>query len=160
MAGSDFTRIAINIAALKSLNSLQNINTKLGVSQLRLATGRRIISAADDAAGLTIATKFDYKVRGLGQVLANIADSKSLIAVAEGHLRNINDILGVMKTKAEQAANDTLGGDEREAILAELKALNIQIDNEVAQAKWTDTSLLSNVDFNFQIGVGTSSSDA
>jgi len=159
MAGADFNRIASNIAALQALNSLKFINTKLGTSQLRLATGRRINSAADDAAGMTIATKFDYKARGLGQVLGNISDSKSLISVAEGHLNNINDILAVMKTKAEQAANDTLGTDERAAILAELQELNTQIDNEVAQAKWTDVELLTNTDFNFQIGVGTSTSD-
>ena len=159
MAGIDFTRIASNIAALQALNSLKNINTKLGVAQLRLATGRRINSAADDAAGMTIATKFDYKVRGLGQALSNIADAQNLISVAEGHLSNISDILAVMKTKAEQAANDTLGAEGREAVLAELQALNVQIDNEVAQAQWGGTQLLGNIDFNFQIGVGTTTSD-
>ena len=135
MAGVDFTRIASNIAALQALNSLKNINSKLGVAQLRLATGKRINSAADDAAGMTIATKFDYKVRGLGQVLSNIADAQNLISVSEGHLANISDILAVMKTKAEQAANDPLGAEGREAILAELRELNTQIDNEVAQAQ-------------------------
>jgi len=160
MAGVDFTRIASNIAALQALNSLRQINNKLGVAQLRLATGRRINSAADDAAGMTIATKFDYKVRGLGQVLANIADAQNLVSVGEGHLRNISDILAVMKTKAEQAANDTLGTEGREAVLAELQALNVQIDNEVAQAQWGGTQLLdASSTFNFQIGVGTSSSD-
>jgi len=159
MAGADFTRIASNIAALEALNSLKSINSRLGIAQLRLATGKRINSAADDAAGMTIATKFDYKARGLGQVLSNIAHSKSLISTAEGHLNNINDILAVMKTKAEQAANDTLGTDERAAILANLQALNTQIDNEVAQAKWTDVELLADTNFNFQIGVGTSTSD-
>ncbi|TEU12296.1 MAG: hypothetical protein E3J25_07165 [Anaerolineales bacterium] len=159
MARADFTRIASNIAALQALNSLKNINTKLGVAQLRLATGRRINSAADDAAGMTIATKLDYKVRGLGQVLSNIADAQNLIAVAEGHLTNISDILAVMKTKAEQAANDTLGVEGREAVLAELQELNTQIDNEVAQAQWGKTQLLDVGSLNFQIGAGTSTSD-
>jgi len=166
---ADFTRIATNIAALQSLNSLQNINNKLGVAQLRLSTGRRINSAADDAAGLTIATKFDFKAKGLGQVLANIADSKSLISVAEGHLNNINDILTKMKTKATQAANDTLGTDEREAIRNELQQLNTQIDNEVRQAMWAGAPLLAGKGmviagataqlFNFQVGVGTTTAD-
>jgi len=159
MAGVDFTRIASNIAALQALNSLKNINTKLGVAQLRLATGKRINAAADDAAGYAIATKFDYKVRGLGQALSNIADAQNLISVAEGHLTNITDILAVMKTKAEQAANDTLGIEGREAVLAELQELNIQIDNEVAQAQWGKTQLLDVGSLNFQIGAGTSTSD-
>jgi len=167
---ADFTRIATNIAALQSLNSLQNINNKLGVAQLRLSTGKRINSAADDAAGLTIATKFDFKAKGLGQVLSNIADAKSLITVAEGHLNNINDILTKMKTKATQAANDTLGSDERTAISNELKQLNTQIDNEVRQAQWAGANLLVGAnctfastttvgDFNFQVGVGTATAD-
>jgi flagellin len=167
---ADFTRIATNIAALQSLNSLQSINNKLGVAQLRLSTGKRINSAADDAAGLTIATKFDFKVKGLGQVLANIADAKSLITVAEGHLNNINDILTKMKTKATQAANDTLGVDERTAISNELKQLCTQIDNEVLQAQWAGVNLLVGSTstfastttvgkFNFQVGVGTGTAD-
>ena len=166
---ADFTRIATNIAALQSLNSLQNINNKLGVAQLRLSTGKRINSAADDAAGLTIATKFDFKAKGLGQVLSNIADAKSLITVAEGHLNNINDILTKMKTKATQAANDTLGEDERTAITNELKQLNTQIDNEVRQAMWAGAPLLAGKGeavagataqmFNFQVGVGTGTAD-
>ena len=168
---ADFTRIATNIAALQSLNSLQNINNKLGVAQLRLSTGKRINSAADDAAGLTIATKFDFKAKGLGQVLANIADAKSLISVAEGHLNNINDILTKMKTKATQAANDTLGVDERAAIFDEIKQLNTQIDNEVRQAQWAGAPLLvgsgctfgctqtASQAFNFQVGVGTGTAD-
>jgi flagellin len=167
---ADFTRIATNIAALQSLNSLQNINDRLGVAQLRLSTGRRINSAADDAAGLTIATKFNFKAQGLGQVLSNIADAKSLITVAEGHLNNISDILTKMKTKATQAANDTLGEDERTAISNELRQLNIQIDNEVRQAMWAGTNLLVGSNstfassstvgyFNFQVGVGTTTAD-
>jgi len=168
---ADFTRIATNIAALQSLNSLQNINNKLGVAQLRLSTGKRINSAADDAAGLTIATKFDFKAKGLGQVLSNIADAKSLISVAEGHLNNINYILPKMKTKATQAANDTLGKDERYAIFDEIKQLNVQIDNEVRQAQWAGAPLLvgststfgctqtASQVFNFQVGVGTTTAD-
>ena len=50
MAQADLTRIASNIAALNTLNSLRNINTKLSVSQLRLATGKRVNQAADDPA--------------------------------------------------------------------------------------------------------------
>lgn len=152
MAGSDFSRIATNIQALNALNSLNRVNEELGIRQLRLATGRRINSAADDAAGLTIATKFDLKAKGLGQALANIADAKSLMAVAEGHLNNINDILGVMRTKAEQAANDTLGESERTAILDELKKLNEQIDAEVSQARWGNSALFENTNVMFQVG--------
>jgi len=164
MAGADFTRIATNIGALQALNSLRMLNTKLATAQLRLATGKRINSAADDAAGLGIATKLDFKSRGLGQVLSNIQDAKNLVSVGEGHLNNIKDILAVMKTKAEQAANDTLGSDERTSILTELQSLNAQINAEATQAKWSGVQIFGTggaggQTFNFQIGVGTGSSD-
>lgn len=159
MAGADFTRIATNIGALNSLNALQNVNSKLGISQLRLATGKRINSASDDAAGLNIATKFDMKAKGLGQVLSNISDTKSLISVAEGHLSNISDILTKMKVKAQQAANDTLGADERTAILEELKSYNDQIDAEYSQALWGDNQLLGNGTLSFQVAVSSQSAD-
>jgi flagellin-like hook-associated protein FlgL len=69
-----------------------------------------------------------------------------------------------MKTKAEQAANDTLGTDERTAILTELTKMNDQIDAEKSQAKWSDVSLLNNAGsqntLKFQIGEGVTSADS
>ena len=163
MAQVDYNRININIGALQALNALNDINRRLAVHQTRLATGKRINSAADDAAGYTIANKLLVKAEGIGVALDNIASAKNLMTVAEGHLNNINDILHRMKALAEQAANDTLGSEERQAILEELQALNDQIDAEVGQAKWSDKYLLGNPntgeseDLNFQISFGTTS---
>ena len=150
-------QINTNIAALNALNALNSINQKLSVHQLRLATGKRINSAADDVSGYTIKTKFRVRVEGLGVALSNISDAKNLVTVAEGHLTNISDILEQMKSKATEAASDTLGTAERAAIQAELQALNDQMDMEVAQAKWNGMTLFnSSADtFTFQIGQGT-----
>jgi len=158
MASGDLSRINTNIAALNALNALNVVNSKLSVHTLRLATGKRINSAADDAAGFTIAAKLRVKSEGLGTALDNIASSKNLMTVAEGHLNNIQDILVEMKSKAQQAANGTIGTDERAAILEELQAFNSQIDAEVSQAKWAGIDILS-TDKIFQIGIGTTSSD-
>lgn len=158
MANSDLSRINTNIQALNALNALNKVNSQLSVHQLRLATGKRINSAADDAAGFTIASKLKVNSKGLGTALDNIGSAKNLMTVAEGHLSNIKDILTEMKSKAQQAANDTLGTEEREAILAELQQYNEQINAEVAQAKWSGADILS-TDKTFQIGVGTASSD-
>ena len=70
MAQADFTRISTNIAALNTLNSLRNINNKLGRAQLRLATGKRLNEAADDPAGLTIALKMRARSEGLKAAFA------------------------------------------------------------------------------------------
>ncbi len=136
MAQADITRIASNIAGLNSLNALNNVNTKLGIHQLRLATGKRINEAADDPAGLTIATKFNAKSRGLGGVaLDNIGDAKNLLSVAEAGLTKINDILLVVRDKSEQAANDALGVAEREAIRKQIDELLTEIDKIVDETE-------------------------
>lgn len=158
MSTANLSRINTNIQALNALNALNSINTRLSVHSLRLATGKRVNSAADDAAGFTIASKLKVKSSGLGTVLDNIGSSKNLMTVAEGHLNNIKEILSQMKSKALQAANGTLGSDERVAILEELQEYNSQIDAEVSQAQWAGVDLLS-TDKIFQIGVGTSSAD-
>lgn len=163
MASAELSRINTNISALNALNALNSINRRISIHSLRLATGRRINSAADDAAGFTIASKLKTKSEGLGSALDNIGSAKNLMTVSEGHLTNIQDILTEMKAKAQQAANDTLGTDERNAILEELQEFNSQIDSEVAQAQWAGVDLLAiggDVnDLTFQIGVGTSTSD-
>lgn len=161
MASADLTRINTNIQAMNALNALNRVNSKMSVHQLRLATGKRINSAADDAAGFTIASKLLVKSRGLGTALDNIGSAKNLMTVAEGHLTNIQDILTKMKSKAQQAANGTLGSDERDAIMAELEQFNEQIDAEVAQAQWAGTDLLvSGTSLNFQIGTGAATADS
>jgi len=162
MASADLSRINTNIAAMNALNALNSVNNRMSVHSLRLATGKRINSAADDAAGFTIASKLRVKSEGLGTALDNIGSSKNLMTVAEGHLTNIQDILVKMKGKAQQAANDTLGDDERKAIYNELVEFNGQINAEVEQAQWAGINILgtgSESNKTFQIGVGTSSSD-
>ncbi|NLA06516.1 MAG: hypothetical protein GX872_02665, partial [Firmicutes bacterium] len=153
MAQADITRIASNIAGLNSLNALNNVNTKLGIHQLRLATGKRINEAADDPAGLTIATKFNAKSRGLGVSLDNIGDAKNLLSVAEAGLTKINDILLVVRDKAEQAANDALGVAEREAIRKQIDELLTEIDKIVDETEWNGTQLIDGTaDLKFQTG--------
>ncbi|MBE7444556.1 MAG: flagellin [Planctomycetia bacterium] len=163
------TRINTNINALNALKSLDDIQGRLSISQLRLATGKRINTTGDDAAGYTIAKKFNVRAEGLGQALSNIGSAKNLVSVAEGHMNNIVDILTQMKTKATQAADDSLGTSERTAIKAELTALATQINLEVTQATWNSKSIFSGtgssnataggVLFKFQIGGGNSSTN-
>ena len=98
MSSADLSRINTNIAALNALNALNNVNTRISVHSLRLATGKRINSAADDAAGFTIASKLKVKYEGLGTALDNIGSAKNLMTVSEGHLTNIQEILTKMKS--------------------------------------------------------------
>jgi len=129
MAQADYTRIATNIGALNALQSLRTINNKLGIHQQRLSTGKRINSAADDPAGLTIATKFLSRSEGMKVSLDNIGDAKNLLSVAESGVSRINDILVQMRNKVLSAASDTLGTEERAAIQTQLENYAAQIDD-------------------------------
>lgn len=158
MAQADFTRIASNIGALNSLNSLQSVNNKLAVHQQRLATGKRINSAGDDPAGLTIANKLQARSEGLKTALNNIADSKNLLSVADAGLSKMNGILVNMRNLSQSAMNDTMGTAERQAVLDQLSSYATQIDDVVKETKWNNVQLLSSSN-NFTFQTGADSTD-
>ena len=151
------TRIATNVNALNALNALNSINKQLGTHQLRLATGKRINSAKDDAAGWVIGKGMEAHARGLGQALSNVGDAQSLIGVADSGLQSILDILITMKEKVTQAASDTLGASEREAVEAQLDDLASEIDSIVAQSTYNGVALIDGTytGKTFQIGAAT-----
>ncbi|MCH9006527.1 flagellin [candidate division KSB1 bacterium] len=151
----DLSRIGGNIQALQSLHSLNILNKQLGMRQLRLATGKRINSAEDDAAGFVISRTLQARRKGLAVALSNVGDAKSLLSVAEGGLDSILDILETMKEKVTQAASDTLGSAERNAIDDELDALTSEIDDIVAETTFNGISLLSGKQLTVQTGAET-----
>jgi flagellin len=161
MAEIDVTRIAGNIGAANALNSLNYINKQLSVHQTRLATGKRINGAADDPAGLTIATKMNSRSESLKTALSNIGDAKNMLAVAESGLSKVNDILTQMRSKAMTGASDTMGTDERAAIATQLVAYKSQIDTIFTQTQWNGNKLIDPT-ANFtgkQVLTGADSSD-
>ncbi len=155
MSFGDLTRINTNLQAISSLNALQKVNSEMGTRQLRLATGSKINRAEDDSAGYTIAKKLQARVRGQAKALDNIGDAKSMLTVAEGSLNSVMDILQTMKEKTVQAANDTLGTDERSAIKNELNALSAEVGDILGGTTFNGTSLFSSAgggtSFEFQV---------
>ncbi len=143
MAIGDSGRINTNIAAFNALNALKNVNSRLERSQLKLATGFRINEVADDPAGFTISKRLDARSRGLSVALDNVGTTKNVLSIAEGGLLNIQSIMITMKEKVTQAANDTLGSAERNAISTEINELTTEIDNIVAETTFNDASLLN-----------------
>jgi flagellin len=160
MAEIDVTRIAGNIGAANALNSLNFINKQLAVHQTRLATGKRINGAADDPAGLTIATKMNSRSESLKTALSNIGDAKNLLSVAESGLSQVNTILVQMRSKAMVGASDTMGTTERAAIKIQLVAYQDQIDKIVDETKWNGNALLDGTfDTSKQFLTGADSAD-
>ncbi|MDR3572549.1 MAG: flagellin [Anaerolineaceae bacterium] len=142
MSSNDITRVAGNIGAMNALNALNNINKQLSIHQTRLSTGKAINSAADDPAGLTIATKMNAHSQGLTTALSNIGDAQNLLSVAEAGMSSLNDILTDMRDKAESAASDTMGTEERAAIVTQLQADAAQIDDNATQTQWNGSNLI------------------
>lgn len=143
MAIGDSTRINTNIAAYNSLNALKNVNRNLEKTQLKLATGLRINEVADDPAGFTISRKLAARSRGLSVAYDNVGTAKNVLAIAEGGLLNISDILITMKEKATQAASDTQGTAERTAIKSEIDQLTTEMNNIVTETTFNSITLLN-----------------
>lgn len=152
MAQGDIARVRTNVNALNALNALGQINQKLNVANLRLATGKRINSAADDPSGLTLATTLDLRARKLGVAINNIGDASNVLAVAEGGLSNINSILSTIVEKITLAASDTQGTSERSAIYEELNQLGEEIDAVASQTQFNGVVLLTSSTLTFQTG--------
>lgn len=142
MAFSQGTRINTNIAAMNAYNALNDINRELGVHQLRLATGKKINSVADDPSGYTIAKKLQARSRGLAQAINNVGDAKNVLSIAEGGLQKINDLLASIKEQATRAVNGGLSDDELQAIATQINDYLAEIDDIVTQTKFNGMQLL------------------
>lgn len=153
MEPGDFTRIRTNVQATQLLTTLRQVNTHLATHQLRLATGARINSAADDPAGLTMATKLNAQYRVYSTLADNAGQAKNLLAVAEGALLEINEMLTTMSEEITSAASDTLGDEERAAVTQTLIDTLAEIDETVEEVTFNGTALLGGVEtFTFQVG--------
>ena len=142
MAIGDATRINTNIAAFNALAALKAVNRDLERRQLKLATGRRINEVSDDPAGFVISKRLSARSRGLSTALDNVGTTKNVLAIAEGGLINISNILIRLKELATQAANDTLGSAERNAILSEVRQMVQEIDDIVEETTFNYNKLL------------------
>ncbi|MDR1532082.1 MAG: flagellin [Clostridiales bacterium] len=108
----------------------------------QLSSGRRINSAADDAAGLSIAVKMLAQEMGTAQGTANTADMSNLVKTAEGGLSGIQDSLQRVRELSVQAANDTLTGEDRQLIQHEVDSLLEGIGDMVRSTEFNKQKLL------------------
>jgi len=154
MALGDATRINTNIAAFNALQALKSVNLDLERRQLKLATGLRINEVADDPAGYVISRRLEARIRGLSQAIDNVGTTKNVLSIAEGGLQNISEILVGMKEKLIQAANDTMGSAERNAIKSEIVEMTNEINDIVNETQFNNNVLLDGTYANksFQTG--------
>ncbi len=135
-------RVRTNIQSINALRHLGLTNHRVTQTMEKLSSGKRINKAADDAAGLAIATGLESDIRSLGQAKRNSQDAVSLLQVAEGSLEEITNIVTRLKEVSIQAASDTVGSREREYLNSEFMALKDEIDRIALSTDFNGTRLL------------------
>ncbi|MCL2016606.1 MAG: flagellin [Defluviitaleaceae bacterium] len=136
-------RIANNIPALLTHISLRQNDRHMTASMNRLATGLRINSARDDAAGMSIANKLSFQLVGLERSSDNSSHGVSLVQTAEGALNEVHAMLQRMRELAVQAANDTNVAEDRMAIQNEINALTDEITALARRSEFNTIGLLN-----------------
>ena len=117
-----------NIASINAQRMLANSTNALDTSYKRLASGLRINSAKDDAAGLQIADRLTSQINGLKQGNRNAMDGISYTQTAEGAMEEMITMYQRIRTLALQSANGTNSPEDRKAIQQEVSSLCAEID--------------------------------
>ncbi|MCL6442186.1 MAG: flagellin [Alicyclobacillus sp.] len=134
-----------NLGSMDALSALTQNQSALQKSLQQLSTGKRINSAADDAAGLAISQQMQGQINGLNQASRNAQDGISLIQTAEGALNETENILQRMRQLAVQSANDTNNANDRAAITDEIDQLTQEIDRIANTTQFNNLNLLQSV---------------
>jgi flagellin len=144
-----------NVASLNAQRSLAASGNELKTAMERLSSGKKINSAADDAAGFAIAERMTAQIRGLNMATKNANDGLSMLAVIENATNDVTDMLQRMRELAIQAANDTNGTADRSFLNAEVQSLVSEIDRVANNTQYNGTKILDGTLTNKNIQVGT-----
>ena len=142
-----------NIPSLAAQRYLAESRNEMETAMERLSSGKRINSAADDAAGLAISTRMDSQIRGINMAIKNANDGISMVQTAEGALQEVTDMLQRMRELALQSVQGSNSADDRAALDAEVQQLKAEIDRVSESTSFNAQNILDGT-FNrlFQIG--------
>lgn len=148
--------INTNVKSLVAQQSLNVNNRALSKAMEQLSTGKRINSAADDAAGMAIANKMTAQVRGLNQAIRNANDGISMIQTVEGALNEVTNMLQRMRELAVQSANGTNATADRTSLDSEFDQLAAEIERISDKTTWNGFSVANaSAQYAFQVGPGS-----
>lgn len=153
------TTINTNIRALEAQQAMVTNGRRLSNAMQQLATGRRINSAADDAAGLAIGNKLNSRVISLNQAVRNSLDGVSLLQTADGAAEGITNMLIRMRELAVQAGNDTNSSADRTSLDLEYGELRSQINQITSRTEWNGMAIIGGGRSSVSFQVGAASSD-
>jgi len=144
-----------NLGSLSALRSLSSSGVDLKQAMERLSSGKKINSAADDAAGFAIAERMTAQIRGLNMATKNVNDGLSMLGVIENATNDVTDMLHRMRELAIQAANDTNSSDDRGFLQKEVVELKAEIDRVADQTTYNGHVVLNGDFTDKSIQVGT-----
>ena len=131
-----------NIGAM-TVCRYMNINLALTNSAMKMiSSGRRINSAADDPAGLTISEGMKAQIRGLQQASRNVQDGISVLQVADGALNETHSMLQRVRELAVYAANGDLSPQDRKDIQIEVDQLTLGINKVATDTEFNTIKIL------------------
>ena len=150
-----------NIPSLTAQKSLNTATTKMNTAMERMSTGLRINSSKDDAAGMAVSTKLNYKVSSLNVAQDNGQMGAAMLETTEGVLGLISDNLTRIRDLTEQAANGTYGTDAMNAIKTEVQARMDEVTRLAKSSEFNGRTLLDGegVTENIKLQVGITSDD-
>lgn len=134
------------------LASLSRNNQTQNKSLERLASGKRINRAADDAAGLAISDALNADARIRSKAIENADFATSLTNIADGAASQISDITGRLSELAVQAANGTLSDDQRAALNTEFQELSQEAQRIAATTEFNGVNVFSGQSTTIQVG--------
>jgi flagellin len=142
MAGQSFS-VLNNFSSMQAQKDLYFTNIGLNKTLGKLSSGKRIVEAGDDAAGLAIAASLKADSMALDQAVRNANDGIAIIQIADGALNKMNDLLLRAVTLAEQSASDTVGADEKATLDVEYREILNELDRVVSVANFKGERLFS-----------------
>jgi len=150
--------INTNVSSLTAQRHLTASRAEMEQAMERLSSGKRVNSAMDDAAGLTIGHSMDSKIASLNQAVRNANDGIALINLAEGAMDEVSAMLTRMKELATQSINGTYGSTDRNNLELERAQLEAEIDRIANYTTFNGIKLLdgSNTSLSFQLGDSSS----
>jgi flagellin len=148
--------INTNTKSIVAQNALTVNNRAMSKTMEQLSTGKRINSAADDAAGLAISSKMTSQIKGLNQAVRNANDGISMLQTAEGAMVEVTNMMQRMRELAVQSANDTNTQDERDYMDLEFQQLKEETNRITKNTQWNGMNILDGSnnggEFKFQVG--------
>ena len=157
--------VATNTGALMAQAAASSVNKEMEISMERLATGKRINGASDDAAGVAIASRLTAEIKGTNQAIRNAMDAQAMIDTAEGALSEVVNIMQRMRELAVQASNDTNNTADRTNLNTEYTSMATELTRITSSTTWAGQTLLdgnggSSGAFSFLVGTGAAATTA